>query len=720
MPVVVRRHVRAVLAAALMAATSVASWPAAARAADSGRAFELVTPGGALRADVMPTLLLPGGDGVVYHSPDALLGSPDSSWNVFGAARGARGWQSAWLTTGTTTSPVFGTNPLGSGYANRAVGASPDGRRVFVRTIVPLVPADANADSDLYALEGGAATLLSHDESGAAAGMLNDPVFARVGDRNDADIAVVAPDGGSAVITTDRQLVASASGLFGIYAVDADGTVRLIDGDVASAVAYRGMSDDGAVVAWFDAGAVRVWHDGASAVAATVGTDAEGSNVHVAPDGSTVWLETSTLLDASAPAGVTSVYAYDVASGDATRVSLGAPGHDPTGAADLAAVSRDGSHVFFRSADQLTADAPAAGNKLYVRAGGATRLVAAVGGEAPTSGGIDAPLRVSDDGRTALLLTSAPLDAAHDADAAPDAYVWHEGGAAPVLVSTGAGGTDADAADVSLTFGFQPPGNLLGYGWIDADGGGAHVLSADGAWAFFSSTSALTPDAGANGRVKIYAWHDGQLSLVSAPGEAARNAALLGTSTSGRDLFFVTFDSLVPDDVDGDRSDLYDARLGGGFPAAPAEPCSDNACDGPAPPAIVPPPTSAPHADGDFPPGRPPGNRFALRRGAGRVTATVPGRGRLTLRATVRVHGRQVLVARVVRTARKRGSVRLVPRLTRAGRRLFEQRHRQRLATRVAVTFAPPGAVPSVRGSTLTLTLARPHHAANRTTGSYR
>ncbi len=38
---------------------------------------------------------------------------------------------------------------------------------------------------------------------------------------------------------------------------------------------------------------------------------------------------------------------------------------------------------------------------------------------------------------------------------------------------------------------------------------------------------------------------------------------------SGKDIFFVTSQGLVPQDTDG-VADVYDARLDGGFPAAPA------------------------------------------------------------------------------------------------------------------------------------------------------
>ena len=51
---------------------------------------------------------------------------------------------------------------------------------------------------------------------------------------------------------------------------------------------------------------------------------------------------------------------------------------------------------------------------------------------------------------------------------------------------------------------------------------------------------------------------------------------------SGRDLFFKTSAGLVKEDTDG-APDIYDARIGGGFPVAeaPVERCEGDACQGP-------------------------------------------------------------------------------------------------------------------------------------------
>jgi hypothetical protein len=72
-------------------------------------------------------------------------------------------------------------------------------------------------------------------------------------------------------------------------------------------------------------------------------------------------------------------------------------------------------------------------------------------------------------------------------------------------------------------------------------------------------------------------------------------------SPSGRDVFFVTSQGLSPQDSDG-QADIYDARLGPGFPALPSprKPCEGDACQGPLTnPAPVLVPGSASQAPGE-------------------------------------------------------------------------------------------------------------------------
>jgi len=116
-------------------------------------------------------------------------------------------------------------------------------------------------------------------------------------------------------------------------------------------------------------------------------------------------------------------------------------------------------------------------------------------------------------------------------------------------------------------------------------------LSADGSRLFFTSRDALLP-GDTNGRYDVYEWeadgsggchssadNGGCLYLISS-GRGASNSYFADASPSGNDAFFSTGDRLVGSDQD-DYADLYDARVGGGFPEPPPPaPCEGESCRG--------------------------------------------------------------------------------------------------------------------------------------------
>ncbi len=114
----------------------------------------------------------------------------------------------------------------------------------------------------------------------------------------------------------------------------------------------------------------------------------------------------------------------------------------------------------------------------------------------------------------------------------------------------------------------------------------SRAISEDGSRIVFGTSEPLSPDA-VNGLENVYEWRmsaetgEGVVSLVSS-GSADEPVSQFVIAPGGRDVFFVTTQGLVPQDVDG-APDLYDARLGGGFPAPPASlvPCVGDACQGP-------------------------------------------------------------------------------------------------------------------------------------------
>jgi DNA-binding beta-propeller fold protein YncE len=137
------------------------------------------------------------------------------------------------------------------------------------------------------------------------------------------------------------------------------------------------------------------------------------------------------------------------------------------------------------------------------------------------------------------------------------------------------------------------------------------LLADDGSHFFFESYDDLLP-RDSNGRIDVYGWlraddaqacakagadlyvpsAGGCLSLISS-GQSAEDSELIDVGQSGRDVFFATASSLLPQDPG--LVDVYDARVGGGYPPAPKPPaiCEGEACQGAASAPDDPTPASA-------------------------------------------------------------------------------------------------------------------------------
>jgi hypothetical protein len=233
--------------------------------------------------------------------------------------------------------------------------------------------------------------------------------------------------------------------------------------------------------------------------------------------------------------------------------------------------------------------------------------------------------RVSADGQRLAFISTEPLTGYDNTDAASslpcgttresvegicdsEIYLYKAGAATPVCVSCNPNGARPEgrivknqgasiptAASLPL-----PPNQLFS----------PHVLSDDGSRLFFDSyDSLLSRDT--NGREDVYEWEaanskaaceekrtgvyvasaGGCLSLISS-GESPTDSELLDASSDGRDVFFTTNASLLPQDPG--LIDVYDARVGGGFPRATTTPaCEGEACQGPLTPPNDPTPGSS-------------------------------------------------------------------------------------------------------------------------------
>jgi hypothetical protein len=211
------------------------------------------------------------------------------------------------------------------------------------------------------------------------------------------------------------------------------------------------------------------------------------------------------------------------------------------------------------------------------------------------------------------------------------------------------------------------------------------VVTDDGQVFFDTRLELLASDR--NGARDVYSYHDGKLELIS-PGDGNFDAFFADASADGKNVFFVTGERLVGQDGDG-ALDVYDARVGGGFPGQspppPSAPCSKTDCAEGAPGPRVSPPVVAPP--------QPPG-RAAKRSNQERVTLSlakvVVGEQslKITFRASqrgrVRVTGSRVYAT--VRNVTKTGTYSISVPLSKKARSLRHAHKKFKVSVKVTLS----------------------------------
>ena len=322
-------------------------------------------------------------------------------------------------------------------------------------------------------------------------------------------------------------------------------------------------------------------------------------------------------------------------NGDETA-QLDAPrgGSGPGGGGSFQVASADGTQAFFtdEASAGLTSDTSAgSGENLYRYANGEpTDLTPAEHAEVVSVSGI------SQDGSSIYFVADGVLSGAQTNERGQAAqagqanlYLWHAG--ATTFIATLTSGDDTvvheGAARVSANgafLAFSSFASLTGYDNIDASTGEAdseiflysatsgqlvcvscnpsgeppsagkhawggatlsgkngspgdgtpHYLT-DSGHVFFNTQEALLP-RDTNGQIDVYEYENGQLKLIS-PGTGSTEAALLDVSESGNDVFFLSRQSLVPQDSATEALVIYDARVDGGFAAISSPPACTTA-----------------------------------------------------------------------------------------------------------------------------------------------
>jgi hypothetical protein len=306
----------------------------------------------------------------------------------------------------------------------------------------------------------------------------------------------------------------------------------------------------------------------------------------------------------------TNLYEYDFAAANShERISLLAPALAPGGG--VVRVTEDGSRVYLVSEATLAGTGqneygtkPAVGaDNLYsydTRAQQAA-FVAALSPEDGTDWQADdarGVVQATADGR--FLLFSSINDLTPDAlgetsqlyryDASPTAA--EEAARVPRLVRVSVGDTESNDGN-SAPF-FAAPGQV--YDGPDKPARRASAMSADGSKVFFETSAALTPEAlnevciyevGGECFAKafnVYEYEAGNVFLLSSGKDVRANAhgtatTLVDVSSSGADVFMTSDDALTGGtDSETGQDNLYDIRVGGGFPVQKTSPSCSSEC----------------------------------------------------------------------------------------------------------------------------------------------
>lgn len=253
--------------------------------------------------------------------------------------------------------------------------------------------------------------------------------------------------------------------------------------------------------------------------------------------------------------------------------------------------SSDGRYFYFVAAGQLLKGGPLLGSWIYLWHDGEIRRVGpAARGGIPLyelmETGVPWNLqpreaRVSPNGKTLLFssrsgegLTGYDHGACHDNAliGCRELYVYDSASGTVQCASCNPSG--APATGMATDFlGSNTTGGTR------ADPPNSRPLTDDGRRVFFSSPDALVPQD-VNGSYDAYEYDVGTrtVSLLTS-GKDPADSYFVNATASGDDVFIITRERLVGWDRD-DAYDIYDVRIGGGFPepSPPPVPCSENTC----------------------------------------------------------------------------------------------------------------------------------------------
>jgi len=568
--------IAATLLGSLCLAGSVSALP-------DGRGWELVSPSDKGGGQVDPPGTIAGGGtlqaaaqgGAVTYSSAASFaggqGAPPASQYV--SSRGSGGWSTQNITT-----PIFsGTYDISKGGAPYQLFSGDLARSVMLNgepcrseegecpvANPPLAGTDAPAGYQNYYLrEGGSFEALLGASDIAGRGL--DPAdfeMQMVGASPDLRTIVLSSCSALTAAATDGCSAAEQN----LYAWSkATGALTPINdaGPGASIAASGGaVSDDGTRIYWksLDTGEL-LQRQGGFSIAIDTAAGGGGTFEVASSDGSVAYFSKAGAL-------------WRYASGTATQIATGVVG--------VLGASASGDRVYFQDA---------VGLKQWL-SGSTSQVAPGVNAADPsTYPPATGAARVSVDGTKLLFVSEEKLTGYDNTDlhkAVPDSEVFLYDATAAKLTCVSCKPSGKRPIGSATIPGARrngtTPGSIFTYK--------PRALSANGKRVFFDSADALvTVDSNADpvsfeGIGDVYQWEasgegsctkaTGCIEIISS-GPAPQGASFADASADGSDVYFLTAASLVG--ADPGSLDLYDARIGGGFPEPqPQIPCVGDAC----------------------------------------------------------------------------------------------------------------------------------------------
>jgi hypothetical protein len=298
------------------------------------------------------------------------------------------------------------------------------------------------------------------------------------------------------------------------------------------------------------------------------------------PDGSVAYFVSSGALTDDANTGSAPIeegehrgnlYRYDAGSGQLTDLT---PTEDPVNELKGASVrgvigaSSDGSVLYFIASGVLDPGHGVVGEEnLYSYHEGQIHFVGIVDGLYESAIALNpfSSVAVSPSGSYLGLSTRTNLTD-YDSDGQVEVYLWSLEDGQMTCVSC----PDGPASNNAFFSKYPMRGSTL----IDPTSN-SHYVSDTGK-VIFESREALAPGTD-NGVEKVYEWSNGSARKLSS-GSAEGPEHPYAVSAGGTDVFFTSFQRLVPADHDN-ALDFYDARIGGGFrEGTPPLACAEAGC----------------------------------------------------------------------------------------------------------------------------------------------